>query len=60
MNSTTIIPTIDWRTHSYDLEPIVHELHPTGLEQLMACPYKFHMSDQLPPPADSAREAFYE
>ena len=46
MNNTTIIPTIDWRTHSYDLEPIVHELHPTGLEQLMACPYKFHMSDQ--------------
>lgn len=65
--STTIIPTIDWRTHSYDLEPIVHELHPTWMEQFMTCPFKFHVADrpdlfpeiQFGTP-DSAREAFYE
>ena len=67
MNNTTIIPTIDWRTHSYDLEPIVHELHPTWMEQFMSCPFKFHVQDrpdlfpeiQFGTP-DSAREAFYE
>lgn len=60
-----LIPTIDRRTtRPSDITPIIHELHPTGLETFMACPYKFHIqqtrSDMLPATAENARDAFYE
>ena len=63
------IPTIDRRSmaSSSDTSPIVHELHPTWMEQFMACPYKFHVSDRpdLFPnvqfgTSETARDAFYE
>ena len=68
-----IIPTIDWRTKSLNLSDssdfISHELHPTWMEQFMACPYKFHVQEcpeKFPEYSDmfwtseTARDAFYE
>ena len=64
------IPTIDRRTSRPDTSPIVHELHPTWMEQFMACPYKFHVADrpelfpdiakQCLGTTETARDAFYE
>lgn len=54
-----IVPTLDWRTitSTTTLTPITHELHPTGLEQFMACPYRFkHDSDRS---TSNVRDAFY-
>ena len=65
----TFIPTIDWRTTHKEGEPAIHELHPTGMEQFMTCPYKFHVQDhpELFPEyqnlfgiSNTWREAFYE
>lgn len=43
-----MIPTIDRRTTNIndDLSSsIKHDLHPTSLEQFMACPFKFHVQE---------------
>ena len=68
-----MIPTIDRRTtniNSDDLSSSVqHDLHPTSLEQFMACPFKFHVQEhpELFPNFQNLfgtsiawREAFYE
>lgn len=70
----TTIPTIDWRsprtaTTTDEIKTITHDLHPTGLEQFMTCPFKFdvqanpekytHLDITFGTPA-TAREAFYE
>lgn len=58
----TTIPTIDWRsprtaTTTDEIKTITHDLHPTGLEQFMTCPYRFKYDKEKP--TQSAREAFY-
>lgn len=59
-----IIPTIDRRTirpatndWSIPLQPVVHELHPTGLEWFMTCPYRYKYDNSRS--SESARDAFY-
>lgn len=54
-----MIPQIDWRTKSATTA-IPHDIHPTSLEQFMACPYKHNQADKLPPTSITWREAFYE
>ena len=59
-----IIPTLDWRTQSLSTDnlPQVHDLHPTGLEAFMSCPYKFHyeLQNKDTDISEAGREAFYE
>lgn len=55
-----IVPTLDWRTtaiQSISASTITHELHPTGLEQFMACPYRFKHDNSRT--SDNWRNAFY-
>ena len=59
-----IIPTIDRRTVSASQisasqRPAIHEVHPTFLEQFMACPYKAH-DNSATEVSDTGRNAFYE
>lgn len=61
-----MIPQIDRRTKSAT-DPLIHDVHPTNLEQFMKCPYQYHVSDrpELFPDVKfgtplTAREAFYE
>jgi len=54
-----IIPTIDWRTHNINTTatPTTHELHPTGLEWFMTCPYRYKFDKSKP--SENWRNAFY-
>ena len=59
-----IVPTLDWRTTATQststTTPVTHELHPTGLEQFMACPYRFKYEGESGTRSTSnVRDAFY-